>query len=324
MLIDFKAICERDIDMLIMEEFVCNEAFRDLFYGQTGIKLSRDFAVCEAYKSLSDNDGESDVTFIVSDGKTRVAILIEDKIDAPTMNRQSERYVIRAEKGIAEGKYDEYCIFLVCPKAYWEEHKRDKNADYKYQVFYENISDLYAGSNSPRDIYKYQVIQAAVAAKKKGYQVVENEAVTKFWKDLREFCAKNDAYRNLIMLGGDSAKGSDACWPEFQTSLKNVKIVYKSDKGYVDLQFAGYGNRIGDLREILIQNLGKSFEEKLDRKELRLDRAEKSAVVRISNPDWNVSFKTPFSKVKDHITGVFDVVKEFTNYAEQLNYNDLY
>ena len=100
MIIDFKDISERDMDMLIMEEFICNEAFRDLFYSQEGIKLDRNFAVCEAYKSLSDNDGESDITFIVSDGKTRVAILIEDKIDAPTMEQQSARYEIRAKKGI--------------------------------------------------------------------------------------------------------------------------------------------------------------------------------------------------------------------------------
>ena len=319
MKIDFRDISERDMDMLIIEEFICNEAFRNLFYDQEDIRLGRDFAVCEAYKSLSDNDGESDVTFIVSDGKTRVAIFIEDKIDACTQEKQSERYELRAQKGIENGKYDAHYIFLACPKDYWEKHAEDKNAQYKYKVFYENMRDLYVGGDTVRDIYKYQVIQTAIDAKKKGYQVIENEAVTQFWKDLRKFCENR-----VEMLGGDTAKGSDACWPEFQTALKNVKIVYKANKGYVDLQFSGYGDRIGDLREILIRKLDKSFEEKLVCKEIRLDRAEKSAVVRISNPEWNISFKTPFSEVENHIRAVLDAVNDLANYAAQLNYNDLY
>ena len=318
MIIDFKDISERDMDMLIMEEFICNEAFRSLFYDK--VNLNHNFAVCEAYKSLSDNDGESDVTFIVSDGKTRVAILIEDKIDACTQEEQSERYKIRAEKGKADGLYEEYYIFLVCPKKYWEAHEKDPNAQYPHRVFYEDLRDLYANSRDVRDIYKYKVLQTAIEVQKRGYQVIENEAVTQFWKDLRKFCSQN----GVTMLGGDTAKGADACWPEFQTALKNVKIVYKSNKGYVDLQFGGYGDRIGDLREILIQKLDKSFEEKLDRRELRLDRAEKSAVVRLSKPEWNVSFKTPFSKVENHIKGVLDAVNDLANCAARLNYNDLY
>lgn len=317
--VNLRDVSERDMDMLIIEEFICNEAFRNLFYGQEDIRLGRDFAVCEAYKSLSDNDGESDVTFIVSDGKTRVAIFIEDKIDACTQEKQSERYELRAQKGVENGKYDAYYVFLACPEDYWKEHAEDKNAQYKYKVFYENMRGLYVGGNTARDIYKYQVIQTAIDAKKKGYQVIENEAVTQFWKDLRKFCENR-----VEMLGGDTAKGSDACWPEFQTALKNVKIVYKANKGYVDLQFSGYGDRIGDLREILIRKLDKSFEEKLVCKEIRLDRAEKSAVVRISNPEWNISFKTPFSEVENHIRAVLDAVIEFANYAEQLNYMDLY
>ena len=184
MIIDFKNISERDMDMLIMEEFICNEAFRDLFYGQNGVELDHNFTVYEVYKSLSDNDGESDVTFIVSDGKTRVAILIEDKIDARTQEEQSQRYELRAEKGIENGKYDEYYTFLVCPENYFKKHVTDKNADYKYQVFYENIMDLYKDSDDVRDIYKYKVLQTAIEVQKSGYQVIENKAVTEFWKDL--------------------------------------------------------------------------------------------------------------------------------------------
>ena len=90
------------------------------------------------------------------------------------------------------------------------------------------------------------------------------------------------------------------------------------------MQFTGYADRIGDLREILIQSLGESFKEKLDNKQLRMDQANKSAVVRTSNPDWKIPFTIPFSEVYTMINDILDIVQQFTNYAEQLNYSDLY
>ena len=314
--INLRDVSERDMDMLIIEEFICNEAFRDLFYGQEGIQLGRDFAVCEAYKSLSDNDGESDVTFIVSDGKTRVAILIEDKIDAPTMNEQSARYETRAKKGIADGKYDKDYVFLVCPKEYWEEHEKDENAQYPYQVFYENIRDLYADCNTPRDVYKYNVIQTAIEAKKKGYQVVENTAITQFWKELRPYCEAH--YPSLILYGKDTVKGSGSYWMEFQTPMKKIKIIYKSNKGCVDLQIGGYGDKIGTLTNIL-----ENKKIKLD-KSMGIYKAQGSAAIRMWKPEWAISFEQPFDNVRDIIDDVLKTVVRFKQLVDKLNKTDLY
>lgn len=316
MIINFNDISEQDMDMLIMEEFICNEAFRYLFYDHKEINLSHDFTVCEAYKSLSDSDGESDVTFIVSDGKTRVAILIEDKIDAPTMDQQSARYEIRAKKGIEDGKYEKYYIFLVCPKDYWKEHKKDENADYKYQVFYENIRDLYVSGNTPRDIYKYKVIQTAIEAKKKGYQVVENTAITQFWKDLRPFCEKH--YSKLSLLGQNSIKGSGSYWMEFSTSLKKAKIIYKSKNGYVDLQIGGYGDKIGTLTSIL-----KNKDITLD-DDMSIEKAQGSAAIRIKKSKWAISFEQPFENVRDIIDDVLKTVVRLKKLVDKLNETDLY
>ena len=316
MYIEFKDVSERDMDMLIIEEFICNDAFRDLFYTQEGIKLGRDFAVCEAYKSLSDNDGESDVTFVVSDGKTRVAILVEDKIDACAQEEQSQRYERRAQKGIENGKYDEYYIFLVCPGDYWKDHEKDKNAQYKYKVFYENMRDLYVGENNPRDLYKYQVIQTAIEAKKKGYQVVENTAITQFWKELRPYCEAR--YPSLILYGKDTVKGSGSYWMEFQTPLKKTKIIYKSNKGCVDLQIGAYGDKIGTLTNIL-----ENKKIKLD-KSMGIYKAQGSAAIRMWKPEWAISFEQPFDNVRDIIDDVLKTVVRFKNLVDKLNETDLY
>ena len=316
MKIDLLDVSEQDMDMLIIEEFICNESFRHLFYDQEKIKLNHNFAVCEAYRSLSDADGESDITFILSDGKTKVAILIEDKIDAPTMSQQSERYIIRAEKGIANGRYDKYYVFLVCPKDYWIEHVEDKNANYEFRIFYEEIQKLYSEQNDTRSIYKYQVIQTAIETKKKGYQVVENTAITQFWKELRPYCEAH--YRKLTLFGKDTVKGSGSYWMEFPTSLKKVKIIYKSNKGQVDLQFSGYGDKIGNLTNIL-----KNKEIKLD-EDMSIEKAQGSAAIRIKKPEWAISFEQPFDNVRDIIDDVLKTVVRLKEFAEQFNETDLY
>ena len=316
MKIDLLDVSEQDMDMLIIEEFICNEAFRYLFYDQEKIKLNHNFAVCEAYRSLSDADGESDVTFILSDGKTKVAILIEDKIDAPTMNQQSERYIIRAKKGIADGRYDKYYIFLVCPEKYWEEHEEDKNANYEYRVFYEEMQKLYSAHNDARSIYKYHVIQTAIEAKKKGYQVVENTAITQFWKELRPYCEAHPS--KLILYGKNIVKGSGSYWMEFETSLKNTKIIYKSNNGYVDLQIAGYGDKIGTLTNIL-----KNKKINLD-EDMRIYKAQKSAAIRIHKSEWEISFEQPFDNVRHIIDDVLWTAVRFKELVDNLNETDLY
>ena len=316
MKIDLRDISERDMDMLIIEEFICNEAFRWLFYDQKGVDLNHNFVVCEAYRSVSDNDGESDVTFILNDGKTRVAILIEDKIDAPTMSQQSERYIIRAEKGINGGKYDEYYIFLVCPEKYWEEHEKDENANYEYRVFYEEMQKLYLKQYDARSIYKYHAIQTAIEAKKNGYQVVENTAITKFWKELRPYCEAR--YPSLILHGKDTVKGSGSYWMEFQTPLKKTKIIYKSNKGWVDLQIGGYGDKIGTLTNIL-----ENKKIKLD-KSIGIYKAQGSAAIRVSKPEWAISFEQPFDNVSGIIDDVLKTVVRLKKLVDNLNEIDLY
>ena len=112
MKIDLYDVTEQDMDMLIIEEFICNESLRNLFYDHEKVKLCHNFLVSEAYRSLSDEDGESDITFILSDGKTKVAILIEDKIDAIAMPNQRARYDIRGHKGIENGQYNSFYVFM--------------------------------------------------------------------------------------------------------------------------------------------------------------------------------------------------------------------
>jgi hypothetical protein len=74
---------ERDIDILLAEEFAVSPAFASWFLSQSKFS-DKAGTVVNVFVSKADNLGESDlvVTYKLDDG-THVGLLIEDKIDAP-------------------------------------------------------------------------------------------------------------------------------------------------------------------------------------------------------------------------------------------------
>ena len=98
---------ERDIDLLILEEFISNPEFASIFLKAVGI--SDAYTIETAIHSKMDAElGESDIVFVLNINGKRHALHIEDKIDAIAMQNQSGRYHDRAKKDIAQGEYDEY------------------------------------------------------------------------------------------------------------------------------------------------------------------------------------------------------------------------
>ena len=135
--IEFKKIYEQDVDLLIIEEFVSDREFARIFLDK--LRLADDYTVQKVFHSLSDSDGASDITIILKYPSKRIALLIEDKIDAQTMPEQSGRYHKRAQKAVSRGEYDDYYVMLAAPVDYHREHEKDSNADYEYRVYYEEM-----------------------------------------------------------------------------------------------------------------------------------------------------------------------------------------
>jgi len=96
-----ETVFERDIDLYIINKFLYDNKFKELFLD----KINKcDFNVKECIHSYLDNDGESDITVILEKDEEKIALLIEDKIDAIAMPDQRNRYSLRGDKGIVEGK----------------------------------------------------------------------------------------------------------------------------------------------------------------------------------------------------------------------------
>ena len=309
--VQFKKIYEQNMDLLILEECIADPNFTAIFLKEVG--LSADYTAINGIHSYSDADGESDITLILQYPHERVALLIEDKIDAPVMPQQSARYQKRGQSGKDEGLFERFFVILAAPNSYVAEHAGNSGADYPHHVSYERLLEHFEADCSPRSQFKAEMIRCALEGKKRGYQVKEVKPVTEFWTALRSYC--NDRYPQLELTGSDSPKGANALWPEFRTSLRGCRVFYKSNKGCVDLEFPKYGEQIGKLHSLL---------DGLMDAEMSLQQTGGAAVVRIRNDRWNVSFTQPFLVHQSEIDEVLHAVSRLCGIANRLNHSDLY
>ena len=291
--IKFDTTLERDMDLLIMEEFVCSANFAKIFLDTVGIQS--DYTIEEVIHSMRDADlGESDIVFILNiDGK-RHAIHIEDKIDALAMPNQRGRYSLRAEKDIASGQYDAYSVLIVAPEKYLsvnnEAHK------YEHQVRYEQLRDYFANQNDLRSKYKLALIDRAIYDQKTGYQYEANPGVVSFCAAMDDY--QKEHYPTLPI-------GTQAWWRGYKTLISTATIVYKANKGFCDLQFSNC------TREELLSKVNDYLSDRMT-----VEKAGKSASIRITvSPVW---FEKPFHEKVSEVDEALDAMTELYELARTL------
>lgn len=267
--LDFCSVSERDMDILFLTLFTTDNDFTKLFLDKTDIKCDS-FTVENVILSKADNDGESDLTVILNiDGK-RIAFLIEDKINARAMDKQCDRYSIRGKKGIENGDYEDFKVFIICPEKYYELNNEAKN--YDYHVSYEECLSHISKVNNPiYQVYTQQIKQAIEKARHQS-NTTFNENANKFFQKYVEY--KNQKFGDLdLATNPDLANGY---WPDFRTSIKGIKITHKIDKGNVDLTIPGISEKNSDMKllEIYLKNNGY--------KEIEIVPTGKSIAIRIN------------------------------------------
>ena len=224
-----ESVRERDIDLWIISQFMENPSFVSVFTDRAGIEFAK---VLEVFHSLSNDQGESDITVIVSDGEKKTALLIEDKIDAAAMPHQFSRYVKRGDRGVKEGRYADYIVIMTAPQAYL---RKNREADkYPVKISYEELRD-YA------DSFGKSLLDEAVREKAAGYVARSDEAVEEFWEHLYAYVEAK--YKELLPYKYDAPRGSKAAWPTYRMPVKKTKIQHKSDRGYIDLELRGLAEK---------------------------------------------------------------------------------
>ena len=291
--IKIDSLLERDMDFLIMEEFIADKDFAKIFLDT--VQISGDYVIDKAYHSKVDADyGESDLVFVLNFGDFLHAIHIEDKVDAPAMPEQHERYYKRAEKEIANGEYDTYSVVIAAPEKYLDKNSEAKK--YTYQVSYEKLYEFFIEKKDDRSMFKAAMIERAIVEHQNGYQWTPNEHVQRFCKDMY-------AYQKEHFAG--MHEGTYAWWPEYKTIYKNLKVVFKSNLGYCDLAFS----------KMNYAELYRAFIDKIY-ENMTIVKTNKSSAIRISvNP---IKFEDDFNSVKEDVHSALAAVKELLEFGNSI------
>lgn len=306
----FSDVSERDMDLLFLEEFACSQEFLDIFLSKVGLKGA---AVCSVEQSKTDLEyGESDMTVIVEKNGKRYGLLIEDKIAAIAMQNQSGRYEKRGEKDKTIGDYDDFYVFIVAPENYLEENSEAKK--YPNKVRYEDCLEYFRTKTDNRSVFKAQQIEQAIHKQKRGYQVVENTVVTQFWRDYIEY--QKEHHPKLILKDNSQPKGSNSTWVTFHTNNVKIKIFHKSEKGVVDLEFAGLGEKTAELKELITKTVGKLWDN-----DLQVYRTGKSAALRGVVPEIN--FKSDFNECVQDVEEALNTVERLYSILDEIPEKEL-
>ena len=291
MIINFDKVYERDIDLYVINNFCNYKSFLNLFLNKIG---KSDYSVISAESSLADENGESDITIVLEKENHKIGFLIEDKIDAVAMPNQSGRYSVRGKKGIREGKYEDFFVFIIAPKSYLESNSEAQK--YQYQIAYEELLEAVT------DEYGKAVLSKAIEIKKKGYEPIEDKIATKFWQDYYAFIDKN--YKNVIdICKTDGPRGSKGGWPRIRTNDKRVYIMHKSDRGYIDLTFERMGEHYREFRD---------FVEPLLEDGLTIQRTNKSMAIRMDVPI--IDFHKEFDIYENEMKEIMDKIVFLTSF----------
>ena len=222
---------ERDIDVLMQEELIFNEAVCEVFSRALGLKSH--FHVTQCALSVVDQTGETDLLARFTDeGDNRGVILIENKIDASFQPAQPERYRARANE-IATNGEAAYCV-LIAPRRY-SIGKADSISHFDACVSHEEIAEAVGASQTDRAKHRAALLLRAVEQARSSYMIIPAPQVTGMWQRVFEIA---DAEFPLLRMKPPTAKGADSWWFVFKGDLPpRITIDWKVRRGTIDLSF---------------------------------------------------------------------------------------
>ncbi len=274
---------ERDIDLLLAEEFVVSPSFAEWFVGRTKF-AGTPYEILDVSVSRSDVSGETDLEVRFVEGAADAfALLIEDKIGAPFQKDQLARYHRRAAVAMQRGEYSRYEIVLCSPLDYY--HEQPKAQDFPCFISYEDIADQMLAvidtvipNDDRRKRYRADFLRTAATKSINKWERIDDPITNQFWSNAYELAVRH--FPILEMKEPHFTKGTTwislrpSCLP---TQPKRVSIELKGKTGHVDLSFAhtmaaAFHGQIKD-------HLGK----------LTIHPAGKAAVIRINTAPFAIS-----------------------------------
>jgi len=224
---------ERDIDLLLMEEFHVSEAFVRFFCNRLGL---HDASFEGAWHSVSNIDGETDLLLRARVGSQRFGVLIENKIAAAEQDEQDQRYHLRGVRSQQEGKFDCFVTCICAPQAYLDGLRGD--SVYQHRVSYETIANWFGELEGPRHAWRLRIMQEAIRQGRRGYAMVVNVTNSQFFLAYWEYLRQRHPE---IVMRKPTPKGSKSNWVILKgiNFPKRVQVHHKIDQRVVELGFDG-------------------------------------------------------------------------------------
>jgi hypothetical protein len=236
------SVAERDVDLLLMEEFHISDEFVSWFCNELGLD---GVSPAGAWHSVSDSDGETDLLLrVIKDGR-RIGILIENKINAPQQDAQGERYHLRAIKSREAGKFDEYRVVICAPDRYLSALPPD--CVYPHRCSYEQIASWFGAQEGRRASWRHQIMLEAIEQARRGYTMIVDADKTAFhfayWEYLRR-------QHPRIHMERPKSRGSKSDWIILKEHdfPKGVNLHHKFDQQRMEIGFQRH--RIEEIRAI--------------------------------------------------------------------------
>lgn len=280
MKISISGVCERDMDLFLIEELVADRDLLVWLFTRCDLVGEPDFDELAFTHSAVVGNGESDVEVRakLKDGRS-IVILIENKVDASFQPRQAERYRERAEDFCRSGLVHAAVTLLFAPSCYIGENSGNHGFD--ITLTYEELRDWIANRYelNGRTRYKEMLLQAAIEKSSRGYSPLVDGAVSSFQHRYWEMVYTLEPD---IKMNEPKGRPSGSTFIQFRaTGLpKGLAVVHKVDRGFVDLQFAGWGERVPALRTLT---------EAIREDDMTVECAAGSAAVRLRVPPLNVA-----------------------------------
>lgn len=292
----FIYLSERDIDLLVLEEMIVSSSFREWFATKVSLVASPAATFLGARHSVWDPAlGESDLIALwcQADG-CRVALLIENKINAPAQPNQGARYVQRGRGGIENGSWEAFQTCIMAPARYLE--SSGEAQAYGARVSYEEIRDYFRSGEEQdcRAKYRADILAAAIEQQRRGYSPEIDEGVSQFWYEFWRL-SLDRCPRIGMQCPDPKPAGAGWIWTRPPELGGESWLGFKLLNGFVDLQLDGAGDRVEEIDALCMARLDG---------EVRAVRTGKSTSLRIEVAPIDASDKV--ENQHDAIFAAFD------------------
>ena len=290
------SVAEMHVDFLLWEELQSNETFLRQFIAHC-VKED-DFAelLGDVRRSVTTARGESDLQFVYRNKHgQRIAILIENKINAPLQPRQAQRYRERGADGVPE-RWESFRICLVAPDTYLSGVE-----GFDALLSLQSISEwINCGGDARRATFKRQMLQGAISKEGISGAKIIDDTVTRFREDY--YALLRSEYPELQMNKPKASWSGESWFYLKHLSLpKGAWIHHKAPEGYVDLCFPD--QEVKALRSL--QNL-------LDHKHTIVQTGKSVSVrVSVSRVEMVADFASLSGKCREALKAAMDLVNVY-------------